>query len=190
MILLPLYLQDLRGLSAIQTGLLVMPGGLAMGLLGPRVGALYDKVGARPLVIPGSILMVVALFTMSRVIDENTPYALLLGLHILLMLSLAAIFTPVFTLGLGALPPELYSHGSSILGTLQQVAGAIGTAALVVILENRSKSLVSGGSTADQAFVGGLQWAFVAGAVFGAVVIALSLLLPAKADLPAAPAGH
>ncbi len=190
MILLPLYLQQLRGLSAMQTGLLVMPGGLAMGLLGPRIGAIYDKIGARPLVIPGSILMVVALFTMSRVIDESTPYALLLGLHVLLMLSLAAIFTPVFTLGLGALPPELYSHGSSILGTLQQVAGAVGTAALVVILENRSESLVSSGSTADQAFVGGLQWAFVAGAVFGAVVIALSLMLPAKADLPAAPAHH
>ena len=118
-------------------------------------------------------------------IDEHTPYALLLGLHVLLMLSLAAIFTPVFTLGLGALPPELYSHGSSILGTLQQVAGAVGTAALVVILENRSKSLASSGSTADQAFVGGLQWAFVAGAVFGVIVIALSLLLPAKADQPA-----
>lgn len=188
MILLPLYLQDLRGLSAIQTGLLVMPGGLAMGLLGPRVGALYDKVGARPLVIPGSVLMVAALFTMSRVIDADTPYALLLGLHILLMVSLASIFTPVFTLGLGALPPELYSHGSSILGTLQQVAGAVGTAALVVILENRSESLVSGGSTANEAFVGGLQWAFIAGSVFGAVVIALSLLLPAKADQPAGPA--
>ncbi|MGB9012378.1 MAG: MDR family MFS transporter [Aeromicrobium sp.] len=188
MILLPLYLQQLRGLSAMQTGFLVMPGGLAMGLLGPRVGALYDKVGARPLVIPGSVLMVVALFTMSRVIDAGTAYPLILGLHILLMVSLAAIFTPAFTLGLGALPPELYSHGSSILGTLQQVAGATGTAALVVILENRSRSLVSGGATADEAFIGGLQWAFIAGSAFGAVVIALSLLLPSKADQPAGPA--
>ena len=188
MILLPLYLQDLRGLSAMQTGLLVMPGGLAMGLLGPRVGAVYDRIGARPLVIPGAILMTVVLFTMSRVIDASTPYALILGLHVVLMVSLASIFTPMFTLGLSSLTPELYSHGSSILGTLQQVAGAVGTAAVVVILENRSKSLVSGGSSADQAFVGGLQWAFVAGAIFGAVVIVLSLLLPAKADLPEGPA--
>ncbi|MEO6605908.1 MAG: MDR family MFS transporter [Aeromicrobium sp.] len=187
MILLPLYLQDLRGLSAMQTGLLVMPGGLAMGLLGPRVGALYDRIGARPLVIPGSMVMVAALFTMSQVIDANTPYALILGLHIVLMVSLASIFTPMFTLGLGALPPELYSHGSSILGTLQQVAGAVGTAAIVVILENRSESLVNGGATASEGFVGGLQWAFVAGTVFAAVVVALSFLLPAKADQPAAP---
>ena len=53
MILLPLYLQDVRGLSPLQTGLLVMPGGLAMGLLGPRVGAIFDRFGSRPLVIPG-----------------------------------------------------------------------------------------------------------------------------------------
>ncbi len=186
MILLPLYLQDLRGLSAMQTGLLVMPGGLAMGLLGPRVGAVYDRIGARPLVIPGSVVMVVVLFTMSRVIDADTPYALILGLHVVLMVSLASIFTPMFTLGLSSLTPELYSHGSSILGTLQQVAGAVGTAAIVVILENRSESLAAGGATASEAFVGGLQWAFVAGSAFGAVVVALSLLLPAKSELPAA----
>ncbi len=184
MILLPLYLQDLRGLSAMQTGLLVMPGGLAMGLLGPRVGAVYDRIGSRPLVIPGSLLMVTALFTMSRVIDADTPYALIVGLHVLLMVSLASIFTPVFTLGLGALPPELYSHGSSILGTLQQVAGAAGTAALVVILENRSRSLVAGGSSSGEAFVGGLQWAFIAGSVFGLIVVALSFVLPARAEQP------
>ena len=59
MILLPLYLQDLRGLSPLQTGLLVAPGGLAMGLLGPRVGKAFDRFGARPLVIPGSIGVVV-----------------------------------------------------------------------------------------------------------------------------------
>ncbi|MGH2775048.1 MAG: MFS transporter, partial [Actinomycetota bacterium] len=184
MILLPLYLQDLRGLSAMQTGALVMPGGLAMGLLGPRVGALYDRVGSRPLVIPGSIVMVVALGALSRV-DVDTPYWLILIEQVVLMVSLATIFTPVFTLGLGALTQELYSHGSSILGTLQQVAGAVGTAVLVVILENRSESLIGSGAAPDAAFVGGLQWAFVVGALFGVVVIALSLFLPSKADQPA-----
>ncbi|MGH3457309.1 MFS transporter, partial [Aeromicrobium sp.] len=184
MILLPLYLQDLRGLSAMQTGALVMPGGIAMGLLGPRVGHLYDKVGSRPLVIPGSIVMVAALAALSRV-DVDTPFWQILAAHVVLMVSLATIFTPVFTLGLGALPQELYSHGSSILGTLQQVAGAVGTAVLVVILENRTTSMIESGAAPDAAFVNGLQWAFVVGAIFGAVVIALSVLLPSKADQPA-----
>ncbi len=184
MILLPLYLQDIRNLSAAQTGALVMPGGIAMGLLGPRVGHLYDRVGSRPLVIPGSIVMVGALATLSRV-DADTPFWLILAVHVVLMISLASIFTPMFTLALGSLPQELYSHGSSILGTLQQVAGAVGTAVLVVILENRTKALIETGSSPDAAFIGGLQWAFVVGAIFGVVVIALSMFLPSKADQPA-----
>jgi DHA2 family lincomycin resistance protein-like MFS transporter len=190
MILLPLYLQDLRGLSSLQTGLLVMPGGLAMGLLGPQVGKLYDRFGSRPLVIPGSIGMVVALGVLSRV-DVDTPYWLILGFHVALMACLAAIFTPVFTLGLGDLPPQLYSHGSSLLGTLQQVAGAVGTAVLVVVMENRSEHLASTGSAPAEAFVGGLQWAFVVGAVIGIAVIVLSLLLPSRVEAPeGAPAAH
>lgn len=190
MILFPLYLQNLRGLTELQTGLLVMPGGLAMGLLGPTVGRLYDKYGSRPLVIPGSVGMVVALGLLSR-IGTDTPYAVLLAVHVLLMVCLAAVFTPVFTLGLGDLPPQLYSHGSSLLGTLQQVAGAIGTAALVVIMENRTTHLEEAGSAPGDAFVGGLQWAFAAGAVMAVVVAALALLLPARVESEGhAPAGH
>lgn len=181
MILLPLYLQDLRGLSELQTGLLVMPGGLAMGLLGPTVGRVYDRVGSKPLVIPGAAGMVVALGLLSR-IATDTPYVALLGIHVALMACLAMVFTPVFTLGLGDLPPRLYSHGSSLLGTLQQVAGAIGTALLVVVLENRSSALAAEGADPGSAFVGGLQWAFLVGAVMAVVVLALSFLLPSRVE--------
>lgn len=190
MLLLPLYLQNLRGLSELETGLLVMPGGLAMGLLGPQVGKVYDRIGSRPLVIPGSIAMVALLFGLSR-IGTETPYALILLLHVALMASLATVFTPVFTIGLGDLSPQLYSHGSSLLGTLQQVAGAIGTALLVVILTNRTESLAADGATGADAFMGGLQWAFATGAVIGVVVIAMALLLPSKVEAPdGAPAEH
>ncbi|MET9329114.1 MDR family MFS transporter [Tsukamurella sp. NPDC003166] len=181
MILLPLYLQDLRGLSELQTGLLVMPGGLAMGLLGPQVGRLYDRVGARPLVIPGSIGIVIALAALSRV-GTSTPYQLIVAIHVALMVCLAAVFTPIFTVGLGDLPENLYSHGSSLLGTLQQVAGAIGTAVLIVVMSNRSAHLTEAGAAQPEAFVGGLQWAFAAAAIMGVVVVAASLLLPAKPD--------
>lgn len=190
MLLLPLYLQNLRGLSELQTGLLVMPGGLAMGLLGPQVGKVYDRIGSRPLVIPGSIAMVALLFGMSR-IGVDTPYAVILALHVALMASLATIFTPVFTIGLGDLAPQLYSHGSSLLGTLQQVAGAIGTALLVVIMTNRTESLAEDGASKADALMGGLQWAFFTGAVIGLVVIAMAVLLPSKVEAPeGAPAGH
>jgi DHA2 family lincomycin resistance protein-like MFS transporter len=183
MIMLPLYLQDLRGLTALQTGLLVMPGGLAMGLLGPTVGRTFDRFGGRPLVIPGSIGIVAALAVFTQV-SADTPYAALLGAHMLLMICLAGVFTPVFTLGLGAVPMHLYSHGSSILGTLQQVAAAFGTALVVTVMTARANSLADGGSGPADALLGGMQWAFAVGAVISVLIIVFALLLPGR--LPAA----
>jgi DHA2 family lincomycin resistance protein-like MFS transporter len=184
MILLPLYLQEVRQLSALQTGLLVMPGGLAMGLLGPTVGRVFDRLGGRPLVIPGSfgILVALALFTQ---VGLHSSLVLLLAAHVLLMVSLAALFTPVFTLGLGALPPHLYSHGSSLLGALQQVAAAVGTALVVTVMSSRAASLAQDGADPMNALVGGMRWAFGVGAGLALVVLVLAFLLPGRPDTPA-----
>ena len=84
-----------------------MPGGLAMGLLGPSVGRWFDAFGGRVLVIPGAIAMRLALAGFTQV-GRRTPYWQLLACTSLLMVVAAATFTPVFTLGLGALPPPLY----------------------------------------------------------------------------------
>ena len=105
---------------------------------------------------------------------------LLLPAHLLLMTSLAAVFTPVFTLGLGALPRELYSHGSSMLGTMQQVAAAIGTAVVVAVLSARESSLLADGVDAVSAHVGGMRWGFGVGAVLAVVVLALAFVMPGR----------
>lgn len=180
MILLPLYLQNLRGLSPLQTGLLVMPGGLAMGLLGPTVGRIFDRFGSRPLVLPGSIGMVLALggFTL---LSTTMPYWQILVLHVLLMLSLAATFTPVFTLGMGALPAHLYSHGSSMLGTLQQVAAAFGTALVVTVMAARTEHLLADGVAAVPAQVSGMRLAFGVATALALVTIVLAAMLPRRA---------
>ena len=96
------------------------------------------------------------------------------------MVSLAALFTPLFTMGLGVLPPQLYSHGSSLLGTVQQVAGAMGTALVVMIMASRAASLVATASAPVAAALGGMQWAFAASALLCVVVLALVTLLPAR----------
>ncbi|MDP9862825.1 MULTISPECIES: MDR family MFS transporter [Streptosporangium] len=180
MILLPLYLQNVRALSPLQTGLLVMPGGLAMGLLGPTVGRLFDRFGGRVLVIPGAIGIMLALAGFTQV-TMTMPFWQLLGLHALLMVSLAATFTPVFTLGLGAVPPSLYSHGSSILSTLQQVSAAIGTALVVTVMSARADSLRSAGVTEALANLDGMRLAFIIGAVLSVAVVVTALLLPGRA---------
>jgi DHA2 family lincomycin resistance protein-like MFS transporter len=104
------------------------------------------------------------------------------------MVSLAALFTPVFTLGLGALPPHLYSHGSSMLGTLQQVAAAFGTALAVTVMTVRAEHLTTHGIAANLAQLGGVRLAFLIGAVISVVVAVLALRMPARAELnPDAP---
>ena len=119
-------------------------------------------------------------------ISLTTPYAVLLVAHMLLMVSLAAIFTPVFTLGLGAVPLHLYSHGSSILGTLQQVAAAFGTALVVTVMSSRAAQLATSGAGEAEAMLGGLQWAFWIGAALSVVVVVLAFRLPGR--LPVAEA--
>jgi DHA2 family lincomycin resistance protein-like MFS transporter len=180
MILLPIYLQDLRGLSSLETGLLLMPGGLAMGLSGPRVGHLFDRFGSRPLVLPGSLAVVAALATLTQ-IGHTTSIWIILAAHVVFMAGLAAIFTPVFTLSLSAVPEHLYSHASSLLGSTQQVAGAIGTAMSVTILSSHTASLARAGVAPEPAAIGGMQWAFAASAIISVGIVALALMLPARA---------
>jgi MFS transporter, DHA2 family, lincomycin resistance protein len=179
MILLPLYLQNLRGLSPLETGLLVMPGGLAMGLLGPTVGKIFDRLGSKPLVLPGSIAMVLALTGLTQ-LSATMPYWQILGLHTLLLVSLATTFTPVFTLGMNALPSHLYSHGSSMLGTLQQVAAAFGTALVVTVLSARATSLTADGVAAVPAQLSGMRLAFVVVAALAVLTVIIASVLPRR----------
>jgi len=182
LVLLPFYLQGARGLSTLQTGLMMMPGGLAMGLLGPQVGKVFDRVGGRPLVIPGSVGILVALSLFSQV-GAETPYWQIVATHMLLMISLACVFTPVFTLGLGSVPPHLYSHASSLLGSLQQVAGAVGGAISLTILASFLGDIVPTDAAYNSALIDGLDRAFMVSAALGVVVVVLAILLPGR--LPA-----
>jgi len=181
-ILLPIYLQSVRGLSSLATGALLLPGGLTMGLLAPAVGKIFDRHGPKVLVPPGAALIAVSMLVLTRV-DQNTPVWFLVGTHMILAIGLACLFTPTFTTGLNPLPPSLYSHGSAVMATLQQVAGAAATAFLVTVMSARTASLVSSGQPPTTALTIGLHTSFavVAGLAVVALVLALFLHNPKPA---------
>jgi DHA2 family lincomycin resistance protein-like MFS transporter len=184
-ILLPLFLQTVLGEGTFWTGLAVLPGGLVLGLLGRPVGSLYDRFGARPLVIPGSIMMAVALWLFT-LLGAGSALGSVVAIHVLLMAGLGLMMTPLMTDGLSSLPGPLYSHGSAILATLQQVAGAFGTAAFVTISALASTSL---GGTPDAQ---GLRVGFMAAGVVGVFAVIVSLFMggrPATTPDPADDAG-
>ena len=186
-ILLPIYFQNVRGLNTLQTGMLLLPGGLLMGLLGPVVGRMFDRYGPRGLATTGSLLLVLTLLALSRV-GPTTPIVLLLGIHLILSVGLACLFTPAFTTALNPLPPRLYSHGSAILSTLQQVAGAAGVALLVTIMTLRATAAAAGGESAVRAEVLGLHLAFAVAA--GIALTAVGLALTLRQAAAGADGGH
>ncbi|HJY44756.1 MAG TPA: DHA2 family efflux MFS transporter permease subunit [Propionibacteriaceae bacterium] len=175
-ILLPIYLQTIRGIGSLATGLLLLPGGLLMGLAGPTVGKIIDRYGPRLLTIPGAALLTFTLWQFSKA-DASTPIWMLIGVHMLLMLGLACLFTPSFTAGLNPLPPYLYSHGSALLGTLQQVAGAAGAALLVAIMASRTATLTEAGLPELAALNGGIQTAFGVAALISIAALVMAFFI-------------
>ncbi|WP_234343709.1 DHA2 family efflux MFS transporter permease subunit [Streptomyces sp. WM6372] len=187
-ILLPIYLQEVCGLTSLQTGLLLIPGGLTMGLLGPQVGKLYDRLGAPRLVVPGAVLTALCLALFALTGERTSPW-LVLALHVALSAGMALVFTPVFTSGLSVLPPHLYPHGSAILGSLQQVAAAAGTALVISVMSGHAATAASEGADATGALATGIRWGFGIGAVLGALAVLVALLIrtPPAPQQPAAP---
>ncbi|GHD00525.1 MFS transporter [Zhihengliuella salsuginis] len=175
-ILLPMYLQTVRGLDPLGTGLLLLPGGLLMGLLAPFVGRAYDRVGPRPLMIPGGALLVLVLAGYTQLTAE-TPVWLLVVAHLVMSLSFALLFTPAFTTGLNPLPHHLHSHGSAVLSTLQQLGGAAGTALLVGIMASGTASAMASGAQELDAAVEGFQAGFLTAAFFAVAVFVLTFLM-------------
>lgn len=174
-IILPLYLAT-RGVDVLTIGLIVMPGPLIMGLMGPVIGNLYDKFGPRPLVPPGAILLTLGIGGLGF-IGLTTPLWWIIACHITLEVGLGLLVTPLFTWGLGDLPEKLYPDGSAIMNTLQQVAGAVGTAAFVTLATIATRLLADaehGNATAEQAITG-YSTAFLCGAALGVAVIAITL---------------
>ncbi|MCQ6272320.1 DHA2 family efflux MFS transporter permease subunit [Pseudarthrobacter sp. R1] len=161
LILLPIFMQTVLGLSTLSSGLLLLPGGLAMGLLGSVSGRLFDRFGPRPLLVPGTVILGGALWALSSV-SEVTSWRLLLAMHIAFSIGLAVILTPLFSAGLGSLSRSQYSHGSAVLGTIQQIAGAAGTALFIAVMTGVTDAQTSASAGATAA---GARAAFACGAI-------------------------
>ena len=187
-ILLPMYLQQVLGLSPMQTGLLLLPGGLVMGRLGPPVGRAYDRVGPTRLVIPGVLIVTAVLWAMT-LLGTETRWEYILAGHVVMSVGFALLFTPLFTVCLASVPPQLYSHGSAVLGSFNQVGGAAGVALFIAIMSAETAKLAAQGTTALEALAGGIRAAFLVGAI-GALLPLASAFFVRKPEAHGAPAPH
>lgn len=170
--LLPFYIQQGLGADPLQSGLIVMPGGLLMGLAGPIVGSLYDRLGPRPLVIPGAFVTALALWLMAFLLDASTSTWTLLALYLVLCVGLALLFSPLFTVAMASVKPQFVTYASAGIGTVQQIAGALGTSVFIVIY-----TLGRGPDVTSASVAAGTHSALVVAAVAALSIIALSFFI-------------
>ena len=211
MILMPLYVQTIRGISPFHSGLLMLPGALAMGLMSPITGKLFDKYGARAMAIIGLTITVITTFYFSRLSLESGFYYIMM-LYTIRMFGFSLVMMPVMTNGMNQLPMSANPHGTAMNNTLQQVSGAIGSALLLTIMTKRMESsgvklaadaAASGTKPANaeelaamkleltnQAMLNGINYSFLVSTIIAVVALILSFFMkrvtPPKYDGPQA----
>ncbi|HZH61711.1 MAG TPA: DHA2 family efflux MFS transporter permease subunit [Metabacillus sp.] len=182
MILLPLYLQTSLALTTFAAGLLLLPGGIINGILSPVMGGLFDKFGPKWLVMIGILVVTGAMLGFSTITIE-TSSAFIIALHIVTMVGISMVMMPAQTNGLNQLPRELYPDGTAIMNTLQQVAGAIGTAIAISILSSGAEGFMI--TVEDKAnplnpllaFTAGVQDAFLFAIIMAVIGFIISLFI-------------
>lgn len=144
MILMPVYLQNIRGVTPMDSGLLMLPGALIMGIMMPITGRIFDKYGPKFLGYVGLVIVVTTTFLLGQ-LTGVTGYIELMIIYSVRMLGISMVMMPVMTNGLNQLPDSLIPHGTAINNTFQQVSGAIGASLLVSIMSNRTAVHIENG---------------------------------------------
>lgn len=207
MILTPLYVQSVRGISPFEAGILMLPGAIVMGLMSPITGRLFDKYGARIMAILGLSITIITTFYLSK-LGMDSGYYYIMMLYTVRMFGISMVMMPVMTNGLNQLPMVSNPHGTAMNNTLQQVSGAIGSAVLLTIMTKRMESAgerlfeeaqASGNlptsteglkllkqELSRQAMLDGINFAFLISTIVAAVALGLTFFIkrvqPPKSD--------
>ena len=179
--LLPLFMQTVLGFTPLESGLVLLPGAIVMGIMSPITGRLFDAFGAKWLALLGLTIVTITTFLLSR-LSLDTTFAYLSIVFAIRMAGLALALMPVMTSALNQLPSKWYSHGSALANTLQQIAAAIGTAILVTLVAMGAQNYAPGaGVSPDEvalkAQLTGYTWAFLGSTVLAFVAFILAWFL-------------
>ncbi len=191
MILTPAYVQNVRGISPLDSGLLMLPGAIIMGIMSPITGRLFDRFGPRALALAGLIITAISTYLLSELQLDST-YMYIVMIYTLRMFGMSMVMMPIMTNGLNQLPTRLNPHGTAWNNTAQQISGSIGTAVMITIMNHVTKqeaeSLMAAADPAamterstaalgQQALLAGIQYSFLVAVGINVVAIILAFFL-------------
>ncbi len=187
--LLSLYMQQILGFSAMETGVGYLAVALTAVVAAGLSQALVTKIGVRPVLASGLLLLTGALIFFSQISVDGSYIGDLLPGFLLMGVGLGFSFVPISIAALGGVPPPEAGLASGLINTSQQIGGALGVAILTTVATSRTDNLLSEGESTPDAFVGGYSLAFWVAAVFGVISLIATFLLLRKRELDVAPAG-
>ncbi|GKQ42334.1 MFS transporter [Companilactobacillus sp. RD055328] len=188
--ILPMYLQIVKGLSAFHSGLALLAGAVMMAIMSPITGRAFDKYGVKRLATTGMLLLTIGtipFFYLTK--DSSTLY--LTVLYAVRMFGISMVMMPVTTSGMNSLPNNLISHGTAVNNTTRQVFSSMGTAVLISVLSNvtnksmpakhllKEMPLVYKDSVIN-ATLTGYHAAFLVAALFCVTAVVLTFFLKSK----------
>lgn len=174
-ILIPILLQSYMGFSATTSGLVLLPGAIVMGAMGPVAGRLFDKHGPRVLAVIGTGVLALTTATF-MFMGPGMGLITLTVIYTVRLFSLSLVNMPISTWGMNALPDKLMNHGTSVQNTFRQVAGSLGTA-VIVSASTVATNMVSGSTDAVTAGVFGIHAAFAVATVLCVLGFVLTVAL-------------
>ncbi|MDR2976974.1 MAG: MFS transporter [Streptococcaceae bacterium] len=185
--MLPLYLQGVKGLTAFNSGLVLLPGALLMGLISPLAGAAYDKVGAKRLALLG--FGILALGTLPFLaFNASTSDHFITTLYALRMFGVAMVMMPLTASAMNVLPVEEIADGTASNATARSIASAVVVALLSSVAQNiittnsptkalAKTDIISFSDKMIKAMLNGYHASFAIGLAFVIVGLIISLFL-------------
>jgi predicted MFS family arabinose efflux permease len=137
LLLLPLFLQNVRGLGAMETGFLLFPQAIAAGIMMPLAGRLLDLVGPKPIVIPGLLLLGYSTWLLVA-IDPNTSDNFIRLVLLVRGTAIGLMFMPTMTVAMDSIPASQIPRASALSNVLRQIFGAFGTGVFASLLLDRT----------------------------------------------------
>jgi drug resistance transporter, EmrB/QacA subfamily len=171
-VILPLYVQQTMGLSATISGLVALPGSLAMAIISPFAGKIFDKLGIKILFVCGSVCLIISNLCM-YFISKDTSVWMVSGLNAIRCIAIGCLMMPLVTWGATKIEKSKTSHATALLTSLRTISGAIGSTVFVAIMAATANHSVQ--TYGESASIHGVNVAYLSMAGSSVILLAVAI---------------
>lgn len=132
---LPIFLQSVRGYTAMEAGIIMLPGALVMGIMMPISGNLFEKVGVKTVVIPGLLILAISSYELATALNMNSSKETIIFINCIRSIGIGLSMMPISTTGMNVVPKHLVGKASALSNTIRQIAGSLSVTVMSTVMQ-------------------------------------------------------